>query len=902
MNCTKQEILNFLSIKTKQFIQMKYSECDTSAISNFLCLSRSLTSQYLNELVKEELLIKIQERPVIFLNKEIIEKEYKFQFQTIYFEDTEQFFSFLNLNIKKVSNFSKAISYDTSLKYCILQCETAINYPPNGLPIILSGEAGTGKRFLSKLTYEYAIDEKILTKNDPFIIFECKPHDEHEKLLFGYIENNNMINGLFQKIQNGILVIHHAEYLSDITKEKLAQYIKTNTYIPVGDIKAQDSKIRLIFSILQKPSEWANDILFRHIPIIINIPSLNERIPEDRKKYIYTFIKKETEGVNKSIFLSKALFNTLMNYSFKRNIEQLLKTIKICCANAFQTAYKNNSNLVLLQYHLPDDILARQEYEPQFIEDNKLINIESLNVESEINQVLFHYNKMIDNYLNSDNKSTHEFYQYCTNLMNTYFDYLIFEKKYANNRIKSIELVLNKVLDEISNQYNLIMPINCSFIIARILYSLIYSSNQYKQWEQQSTYINQFLNNISNDFERESGIIKDLDYMINQALDIHLDKMNKIFLTLYIHFYNKNPKEKKMMAIILSHGYSTASSIADASNRLIGKHIFEAIDMPVDTSVTEIIKILQRYLSNNYLGNEVILMVDMGSLENVGSLLDDIPNINIGIINNISTRIALEIGYMICDNKPMSEILKTVCETTFLQYKIVSNRKKENAIVFTTETGMTSTDRVIQLFRNSLPKENAINILPYNYYELIKHHESDELFKKYNVLFITGTLKINISNVPFVSLEDIINFNNINKINELMKKVYSDQEITEFNMNLMRNFSLENVMNYITILNPNHLLDFVEKTVKNLEMELNISFSTKARVGLYIHISCLIERLVTKTAISTYENLDNFISDNKDFIELVRDSFSEIVTHYNVEIPLTEIAYLCAYINNDTIK
>ena len=109
-------------------------------------------------------------------------------------------------------------------------------------------------------------------------------------------------------------------------------------------------------------------------------------------------------------------------------------------------------------------------------------------------------------------------------------------------------------------------------------------------------------------------------------------------------------------------------------------------------------------------------------------------------------------------------------------------------------------------------------------------------------------------------------------------------------------------MNYITILNPNHLLDFVEKTVKNLEMELNISFSTKARVGLYIHISCLIERLVTKTAISTYENLDNFISDNKDFIELVRDSFSEIVTHYNVEIPLTEIAYLCAYINNDTIK
>ena len=66
---------------------------------------------------------------------------------------------------------------------------------------------------------------------------------------------------------------------------------------------------------------------------------------------------------------------------------------------------------------------------------------------------------------------------------------------------------------------------------------------------------------------------------------------------LNIRMYNKELQGQDTMGIILSHGYSTASSIADAANSLLNHYIFEAIDMPLDTPVEEITK---HYLISGY--------------------------------------------------------------------------------------------------------------------------------------------------------------------------------------------------------------------------------------------------------------------------------------------------------------
>ena len=66
-----------------------------------------------------------------------------------------------------------------------------------------------------------------------------------------------------------------------------------------------------------------------------------------------------------------------------------------------------------------------------------------------------------------------------------------------------------------------------------------------------------------------------------------------------------------------------------------------------------------------------------------------------------------------------------------------------------------------------------------------------------------------------------------------------------------------------------------------------------------MHICFLIERLVTKTAMEKYKDLESFEAEQKEFIDIVTESFHTLLSHYNVELPISEIAYLYEYIKND---
>ena len=77
---------------------------------------------------------------------------------------------------------------------------------------------------------------------------------------------------------------------------------------------------------------------------------------------------------------------------------------------------------------------------------------------------------------------------------------------------------------------------------------------------------------------------------------------------------------------------------------------------------------------------------------------------------------------------------------------------------------------------------------------------------------------------------------------------------------------------------------------------------SKTIVGIYIHICFLVERLVTKTALEKYTDLSSFEKQHEDFIAAVNRSFEVMLQHYHVKLPLSEIAYLFEYIENDVRK
>ena len=135
------------------------------------------------------------------------------------------------------------------------------------------------------------------------------------------------------------------------------------------------------------------------------------------------------------------------------------------------------------------------------------------------------------------------------------------------------------------------------------------------------------------------------------------------------------------------------------------------------------------------------------------------------------------------------------------------------------------------------------------------------------------------------------------QLNDIFSEYLDERQLEVFNRNLIKNFTLNNVVGSITILNPDKLLDEVEKSVRRLQKITGQRIEGRIMIGLYVHLCCLVERLVTKTAIENYQDLEYFEEHHQDFIGEVRECFQGISNHYKVELPVSEIAYIYDYIN-----
>ena len=155
MNKTKEEILIWLKNQTRIYGLTQLEQRTTKQIAEQLNLSRTLTSQYLNELCKEHVCIKISSRPVYYLAREELETKYQVTFMDEEYFNLDDLMQVLNQKTPQGRNFEKVVGAEGSLAGCIVQLKSAMQYP-SGLTVILEGERGSGKRCRSACNFLFS--------------------------------------------------------------------------------------------------------------------------------------------------------------------------------------------------------------------------------------------------------------------------------------------------------------------------------------------------------------------------------------------------------------------------------------------------------------------------------------------------------------------------------------------------------------------------------------------------------------------------------------------------------------------------------------------------------------------------------------------------------------------------
>ncbi|MEG6566998.1 sigma 54-interacting transcriptional regulator [Thermoanaerobacterium saccharolyticum] len=870
-----------------------------------LNIKRNVVSHFLNELHKEGKAIKINTRPVYFIDKEFYEKQSNLFKNKI--SDSE-----LLVKIKSDDPFMKLIGYNGSLKEQVKLCKSAASYPPNGLPILLSGHTGVGKSFIAQLIYEYAKSINAVGKNAPYIIFNCAEYANNPELLsanlFGYVKGaftgaDKDKSGLLEEANGGYLFLDEVHRLPPEGQEKLFLFLDKGLFRRLGETgNWRTSKVRFIFATTEDPEQTLIKTFLRRIPLVVNIPSLSDRPLYERLQLIYNFYKVEAKNLEMDILISKQVLNALVKTNISGNIGKMINVIKYSCAQAYSQISRNKINILRihlydlpkdLQYNVEDFLKDNLQFNGMFISHNKVDKYltDDVKNDKDINEIT---EKILDLFVKfkNENLNTDKVKNESLMYLNQLSDIIVFgnseNQNFADSLLfNTIKSVIDNVLNIIENNYGIKYYGNTAIVLAHFTNKLLENASR-----KYASKVEIVVNIVKNVFPKEFIIANKMIELIEVNLDAKLDRIAVIYFTLYIKSMNKNDNTNMINSIIIAHGYSTASSIASVANRLLGHFIFEAFDMPIDMSTQDIMLKVESYLKNIDTSKGIIILVDMGSLEDIYKSLINVVDGDIGIINNITTQLALDVGNRIIQGQSLEQIVVESVKKNNSSYKYIKlNKNKKNGIITTCMTGIGTAVKIKDLLYECLAND-GIEIIAYDYDRLKGNGFKDEIFKNYNIKLIIGMADPGIKEIPYMSLEDLIAGRGDFILNKVLKDLTDDKTIEQINQAIVKLFSLQNVLNYLTILNPDKIIDQVEKAISDLELSLGFKFSNDLKIGLYIHISCLIERLIMKDPIMSYSNLNEFEKWHRQFIDLVHSSFSVIEDIYKVLIPTSEIGFI----------
>lgn len=915
----KEELLNYLKNQTAFLDLNDLSDLFTaSKLAEIFKVKRNTVSQYLNQLTENGELVKINSRPVYYFHKSAFEKQF-FALSSNYYESVQGILSEQPLFGKEQDFFSLLIGHDKSLNRVIEQIKAALNYPDGGLPVLINGESGTGKSYLVKLIYHYCLQNELIAEDAPFITLNCAQYANNPELLtsnlFGSVKGaytgaDADRKGAFEAADGGILFLDEVHRLNAEGQEKLFTYLDQGLIYRMGDTNHPiNVQTRLFFATTEDLTSNFLTTFIRRIPIQVTIPSLQQRARNERLELIYSFLISEQTKIKRELVISGQTLELLASGSFKGNIGELQNIVRVMVAKAFSEAIQDQQ-VRLTIYHLPESLLSlnTQNLQTSLPEevvihsDSRLDNLMFSNSQSQ-RRVEDTFAKMILEYQKSHGVLS-DCHLKLKELVDQLFDYLLFEtdRQQKHEMLLYLTQYVRETFRQMESAYQIKFNGNSVYAVGYYLFQRG-SSRWISEDNEIMERIRQLEVQVSEAYPASYYYVQRILELCKPKIDIEISAMDRIVLTLYLKKADWTKDQGMTKAVIVAHGYATASSIANVANRFLGKDIFESFDMPLDVTPQQIAEEILDYSENNDISNGLVILVDMGSLKEIYQYFPKQINVPIVIMNNVTTPLAVAVGESIKHQRTLNELaMNSAAEAAFDWEIIYPEENRTKALLTTCQTGIGTANQICHLLEKSLPSTCELKILPYEYRILEEKKLDETVFSIYDVLGIIGTDDPKIAEMPYLSLEELISGDEQQVLSEWLAPVMTAEENHIFNTNVIRNFSLEKVIDSVTILDTDKVMSEIDLFMRDLELSGRIRLSNAKKLALYVHVSCLIERLIRNVPIETYEGYDELYQCQKERLERIKQAFSVIERVYSVTIPDSELAYIfdIVYKNTDT--
>lgn len=889
---TKKELI------LQKLMQLNCSEgIDTKTLASLMNMSRANLSHELNELCKEGKLCKSNGRPVLFFLSDNKKENVKSQ-----------------LDLLAENNIS--------LKSAIEQAKAAILYPPKGMNCLILGSTGVGKSMFASLMHNYALAMNVKPEDSPFIVFNCADYSNNPQLLtsqlFGvkkgaYTGAETDKTGLIEQADGGILFLDEVHRLPPEGQEALFIFLDTGTFRRVGDSELRKSDVLIISATTENPDSALLNTFRRRIPIVITIPSLKDRTLEERLYLIKSFFKHESIRLNKEIYVSLNSLRALISYDCPNNIGQLKSDVQMLCAKAYSEFLTNvRGDVRIHSGNLPPYIKEGlyKEKEHRALWNNLMSD------EIEFFRFSGSNDDSLDIFKNSDNS----IYDFIENKLKKLKSLEISDTDIENILQKDIAKHFKNNFSSLSKEFskkNLLSIIDTdvlecfdkivNYITERL--PIQFDNNLYTAFalhintlidriHSKKLIKNPNLEKIKTIYPKEFAIAMDVKDILSEYLytSIPIDEAGYITLFLIPDTNLKNEPKDKVKVILIAHGESTATSMSDVANKLLGEDYVLPINAPIDVPPSKVLEHLKLTINENPTSAGYLLLVDMGSLLAFADTVKKELNANIQVISLASTLHVLEAARKALLGLSLDEIYNDVImiNSYFQVHKNMNNKTintNKTLIITACITGEGGSEAIKDFLSVNLKFDSKlfeIICLSYNdkdsYKEMILNLET-----KNQVLFIVSSFHIESINITQFSMYETLNGTVLNQMQRLI-----DEKTTMLNLPKIINENIPNIAGL-------ELTNDIQAVLNEIQNRTNKQFNSDTLVGFTLHLSFLIGRLKNNQQTVLFPNKDIFIKDNFSLYNIIKESLNPLKVKYKLSnLYDDEICYLVKHLSSNT--
>lgn len=916
----QQLVDNWKNVDEETIVEVQGSSA--MELANVLGITRANASLELNNLVRQERVIKVKSYPVRYLPKSVLESLTNYRLRlTSYEVSTIQDILFERKNAASfmVRNpFELMIGHNDSLKKAVSQAKAAVHYPPNGLHMLLLGPTGSGKTFFANKIYQYAVFEKLIGKDTPFESFNCADYYHNPQLLlaqlFGYIEGaytgaKTDKPGLVEKADGGILLLDEIHRLTPEGQEMLFYFIDHGRFNRLGETGfLRQANVLIICATTEDPNSSLLETFLRRIPMTIQIPSLNERSIKEKVELTKFLFEKEAKRVKRTFLVNIDVIDALIHLVAYGNVGQLQSQIQLICAQAFLHRLHETDEIKIGLHDMPEELIGNWRSSSHAIRRSKeleeLLDIttkidptEQLEEDDEENNG-FNIYEIIEEkvkILEEEGIAENQIYQYILTDLHLHVRNFVNNQqinynllKFMDPNISNLTIELKKIAEEaLESRFD-----------RKFLYYIGMHLDAYFRRKTQEKRLSQLdMKEVKTEHQREYHVARLFKHKIEEVLAITFPEIEVIYLTMLLVSIESLEEKERVNILVIAHGNATATSMVQVATELLGSAPIYALDMPLTINPDEMKQKILLQLQEMDAASGILMLVDMGSLAMMEATLVKESGKRIKTIPNVTTSMVLDavrkINYMDLGLVGIySSIVKDFLSSVQLQMQRGGRLK---AVLSICTSGSGTAAKIEKMISEIIEQgaDESIQIITLSSIGI--QAKLPELMEQYYILATIGTTNPKID-APHITLEELIEGAGEKTLRKILGSPKLKKEHSKHNNVVVKDLCLDTLNMYLVYMNPYLLSDMLIDWTKELQLKMKRQFSNTLLLKLVVHTAFAFERVVKKNPLSYHEKAK---SDVRYVAQVVSETLAPLEKQLLLKLTEDEKFYIAEVITTD---